>query len=371
MANTGFKVQGADLGDMYLTYTDLAALYPTIASPVRRTSMDTTDTNTPIESLFAGSVDRIFGGFRNGAVIKTDGTLWMWGYNTGGQLGDGTTTSSSNPVQVSGAGRWVHAVPGGNSVWGIKSDGTMWAWGSQGTVNSTTPVQQGTANDWRIVSTTHGLATAALKTNGTLWFIGQGIYGATAQNSTATISTFTQVFGGGTNWKFVKMHNYGGHAIKTDGTLWGWGYNAGGELGDNTRVDKSSPVQTITGGNNWKQVTYPHQSSLGSNVLALKTDGTLWGWGKGSYSTVGSSSPVQILAGTTWTEVFGATSLLSNSIAAARRIDGTILRWSGDDIVTPAPTLTSITPPNNGKWQQFAASNQSGYIGSYDDTIAQ
>ena len=87
-------------------------------------------------------------------------------------------------------------------------------------------------------------------------------------------------------------------AIKTDGTLWSWGYNANGALGDNTTVSKSSPVQTISGGTNWSKV---------SNACAIKTDGTLWLWGYATQGSIGDntlinrSSPVQtVTGGTNW-----------------------------------------------------------------------
>lgn len=93
-------------------------------------------------------------------------------------------------------------------------------------------------------------------------------------------------------------------AIKTDGTLWTWGYNTSGQLGMNSIAHKSSPVQTVAGGTNWKQVTcgYAHTG-------AIKTDGTLWSWGSningclGDGTVVNKSSPVQSVAGTNWKQV--------------------------------------------------------------------
>ena len=125
MANTGFKIQGADLGDMYLTYTDLAQYYPNIAAPAKRTVVVGAPVDPAANTQVA--VERIFGGWRDGAYIKTDGTLWMWGSNSFGQLGDGTVIDKSFPTQTSGSGKWISICPGQNHVVGLTADTTLWA----------------------------------------------------------------------------------------------------------------------------------------------------------------------------------------------------------------------------------------------------
>jgi hypothetical protein len=108
-----------------------------------------------------------------------------------------------------------------------------------------------------------------------------------------------------TNWKFVSCGNYFTAATKTDGTLWTWGGNTLGQLGDNTTTHRSSPVQTISSNNTWRQ------ASCGLNHMsALKTDGTIWSWGGNSYGNLGNnttthrSSPVQqIIGGITWKQI--------------------------------------------------------------------
>jgi alpha-tubulin suppressor-like RCC1 family protein len=108
-----------------------------------------------------------------------------------------------------------------------------------------------------------------------------------------------------TNWKFVSCGNYFTAATKTDGTLWTWGGNTLGQLGDTTTTHRSSPVQTISSNNTWRQV------SCGLNHMsALKTDGTIWSWGGNSYGNLGDnttthrSSPVQqIIGGITWKQI--------------------------------------------------------------------
>ena len=142
---------------------------------------------------------------------------------------------------------------------------------------------------------------------GSLWTWGRNTYGGLGDNTIADKSSPIQTIAGGTNWKQVACNRYHTAAIKTDGTLWLWGYNGYGGLGDNTIAHKSSPIQTIAGGTNWKLV-----AGGSYHTTAIKTDGTLWLWGYNAYGGLGDntiahkSSPVQTIAGgTNWKQVAG------------------------------------------------------------------
>jgi alpha-tubulin suppressor-like RCC1 family protein len=244
------------------------------------------------------------------AAIKTDGTLWTWGRNSSGVLGDNTIVFKSSPVQtVSGGTNWKQVSAGSLNIAAIKTDGTLWiwGWGSAGrlgdntTTDKSSPVQTVSGGtNWKQVSV--GDIAGAIKTDGTLWMWGIGSDGRLATNDTISRSSPVQTVSGGTNWKQVRAGQYSA-AIKTDGTLWTWGFNSDGRLGDNTRTNRSSPVQTVSGGTNWKQV---------DGSQAIKTDGTLWLWGSNGYGRLGDnseinrSSPVQTISGgTNWKEVSG------------------------------------------------------------------
>jgi alpha-tubulin suppressor-like RCC1 family protein len=270
----------------------------------------------------------------------TYGELWSWGLNNSGQLGDGTSTNRSSPVQtVAGGTNWQTLLSGYNNsiMAAIKTDGTLWTWGlnlygtlGDGTsTNRSSPVQTvAGGTNWQSGSG-GSLAVGAIKTDGTLWMWGFNNYGELGDNSTTYRSSPVQTVAGGTNWSQVAAGYYTG-AIKTDGTLWMWGKNTNGELGDNTRTHKSSPVQTVAGGTNWSQV------AVGANqggVAAIKTDGTLWMWGVNSYGQLGTnntssySSPVQTVAGgTNWSRVAVG---LGHTIAV--KTDGTLWTWGGNN----------------------------------------
>jgi alpha-tubulin suppressor-like RCC1 family protein len=250
------------------------------------------------------------------AAITTSGALWMWGSNLVGQLGINATGTRyySSPVQVGALTNWKQVSCEHNCahVLSVKTDGTLWAWGANqfgqlgintvGTQYYSSPVQVGTLTNWKQVS--NGQWTSfAIKTDGTLWAWGfnasDGALGLGFSGNSSYYSSPVQV-GALTNWKQVSGGLYYSSAIKTDGTLWAWGENTYGQLGNGNRSFYSSPVQ-IGSLTNWKYVSSGFQ-----HTLAIKTDGTLWTWGANNSGQLGTgnisyySSPVQIGSLTNW-----------------------------------------------------------------------
>jgi len=276
-------------------------------------------------------------GYAHSAAIKTDGTLWTWGLNFNGQLGDNSTTSRSSPVTTVGGGTtWKTVACGNTHSAAIKTDGTLWAWGSNGfgqlfdnsTISRSSPVNTvGGGSTWKIVAcgNTH---SAAIKTDGTLWTSGYNLYGQLGDNSNTNRSSPVTTAGGGTTWKTVACGYAHSAAIKTDGTLWTWGLNFNGQLGDNSTTSRISPVTTVGGGTIWKTVACGDKHSA-----AIKTDGTLWTWGSnsigqlGDNSTTSRSSPVTTIGGgTTWKTV-----ACGYAHSAAIKTDGTLWTWGNND----------------------------------------
>jgi alpha-tubulin suppressor-like RCC1 family protein len=272
--------------------------------------------SSPVQTIgSATNWKAVSGGFAQTIAIKTDGTLWSWGFNSTGQLGDNTTTTRSSPVQTISAGaNWLTAAAGTHNG-AIKTDGTLWNWGcgaagdlgNDSTINHSSPVQTiAGGTNWRNISAGSRFFSA-LKTDGTLWIWGTAGSGRLGNVSTINRSSPVQTVSGGTNWKKSSLGSFHSSAIKTDGTLWSWGFNGFGQLGDNTTTNKSSPIQTISQGNNWRG-----SFTGGCHTLAIKTDGTLWLLGIGTFGHLGNdnaismSSPVQTVSGgTNWRSASG------------------------------------------------------------------
>ena len=280
---------------------------------------NTTNVSTPVTTFLGGNNWKTCaGGYRYCAAIKTDGTLWTWGRNSYGQLGINSTTQSNTPVTTFlGGNNWKKvacANGAGEHVGAIKTDGTLWMWGynPEGQLginnsnNKRTPVTTfAGGNNWKDISCSYH--TVAVKTDGTLWVWGyDGGYNQLGQNAT-TVDKRTPVttFAGGINWKTCAAGNFHTVAIKTDGTLWAWGQNGGGYLGDGTVINRSTPITTNLGGTNWKTCAASNR-----NTAAIKTDGTLWVWGTNTYiplginSTVTPYSPITtFLGGNNWKSI--------------------------------------------------------------------
>ena len=330
-----------------------------------------TTKSTPVTTFAGGTNWKqvSVSGYGSCAAIKTDGTLWTWGRGTSGQLGDNTATNKSTPVTTfAGGTNWKQVSMGGRDYCAaIKTDGTLWTWGSANygrlgdntTTNKSTPVTTfAGGTNWKQVSAGGGRHCAAIKTDGTLWTWGRGTEGQLGDNTVTNKSTPVTTFAGGTNWKQVSGGGTFAVAIKTDGTLWTWGAGTNRQLGTNTTTNKSTPVTTFAGGTNWKQV-----SSGGYHCAAIKTDGTLWTWGYSSQGQLGTndttnkSTPVTTFAGgTNWKQVSAG-----YRNCAAIKTDGTLWTWGfgsngrlGTNTTTDKSTpVTTFAGGTN--WKQVSA----------------
>lgn len=242
------------------------------------------------------------------AALQTNGTLWEAGNNQYGQVGDGVTTLG--PFRLVGGGErdWATVALGWSTIAAIKTDGTLWVWGNgqqgelgngRGCCNSYVPIQVGTDTSWLSVSVSQASVLA----------------------------------------------------VKTDGTLWAWGDNTTGQLGDGTQVNRFAPVQIGTD-HDWASVTGNSNSSF-----AIKTDGTLWAWGANNGPSgfgLGTSSTAQVVLsplpvttpfamnGATWTETLPGPSQYTAIYPAeiARTSDGRWWEWGGD-VPHPQPAGSS------------------------------
>jgi alpha-tubulin suppressor-like RCC1 family protein len=275
-----------------------------------------TNYSSPLQVGTLSNWKLISSGWYHSLAIKTDGTLWAWGYNHSGQLGLRDLVHRSSPTQVGSLTNWKFVSAGTYHTVAIKTDGTLWVWGSNYTTSflaggqlglgdmnhRSSPVQVGSGTDWKL-SGCGNYHTVAIKTSGTLWSWGYNDYGQLGQGDFTGKSSPIQV-GSASDWKLISCGYYHTYGIKTNGTLWGFGLNAYGELGLNNTLTQSTPVQV---GNltNWKQI----RTAGYYNALAIKTDGTLWAWGWSNVGELGlgtvlhRSSPIQVGSLTNWKQV--------------------------------------------------------------------
>jgi len=281
----------------------------------------TTSRSTPV-TTFAGGNNwkQVDCGRQLTAAIKTDGSLWIWGRGGQGQLGNNNTSDRNTPVTTfAGGNTWKQVTCGEYHAAAVKTDGSLWIWGSNSGVgqlgnnsnsNSNTPITTfAGGNNWKSVSigNQHNIA---IKTDGTLWTWGRNTNAQLGINvGGETRSTPVTTFAGGNNWKSVSGGYTTSAAIKTDGSLWVWGLNGSGQLGTFDTTTRSTPVTTFAGGNNWKQVS-PSISGAYNHMTAIKTDGTLWTWGVnnqgqlGDNTTTNRNTPVTTSAGgNNWKQV--------------------------------------------------------------------
>ena len=240
---------------------------------------------------------------RNGytMAIKNNNTLWARGANNYGQLGDGTTVNKTNFIQI-GSNDWAKIYAGANSCFAIKFDGTLWAWGLNyygqlgdgTTINKLIPTQIGTDTDWNSVSICMAGHTLALKNNGTLWAWGNNNLGQLGNGTFGGINGMPMQVGIATDWAKIASNRYASFALKQNGTLWSWGGGAIYTLGDGSTSSRNIPAQ-VGSDTNWSKINTGLEFTT-----AIKTNNTLWVWGYNSSGQLGIGTnisqnfPVQV-----------------------------------------------------------------------------
>ena len=228
-------------------------------------------------------------------AISRDGALWAWGDNSHGQLGNDTTTRRFVPTRIGGATHWVSISSGDNHTVAITRDNSIWTWGwnqdgqlgDGGTASRATPIsiRTGALENWAyvIAGDRH---TVAVRRDGSLWAWGSNEHGqfgdgGSGQGNRRSNPVLIEARRG-MDWTTVSAglrHTVG---IGNDGTLWAWGGNTFGQLGNGTATDRTTPVR-IGMYDGWEIV-----AAGGSHTLALRRDGSLWAWGNNEHGQLGN-----------------------------------------------------------------------------------
>ena len=305
--------------------------------------------NYPIKIGIENSWDVVQTGFYFSIGKKTNGTIWSWGANSIGQLGNGTYVDKNIPTQIGADSNWLKIFSSSSSShsFAIKTNGTLWGWGSNSygevgngtSLNVISPVQIGTDNNWNTVAVGEWF-TLGLKNNGTLWAWGSNLYGQFG-NGTNFDSGIPIQIGSDTNWSSISCG--GGHslAIKTNGTLWAWGWNLSGQLGDGTNFNKDIPTQ-IGIDTNWALC-----SGGSGHSIAKKTNGALYSFG---YNADGELGDGTIIDKNIPTNIFGSniTQLISAGRTHSAAIDqnGNLYTWgwNGYGELGDSTTILKLNP---------------------------
>lgn len=274
-------------------------------------------------------------GVAHSAGIRTGGTLWTWGRNNVGQIGDGSTVASrTTPTQIGTATDWQSISCGGSHTIALKTNGTLWAWGlnsfgqlgNGNTTNSNILVQVGTDTDWAYISAGDEFSLA-LKTNGSLWAWGRNDNSQLGDGTTVAKNSPIQI-GNQTNWESISAGANHSLAIKTNGNLYGWGVNSLGQLGNGGTANESAPVK-IGNDNDWNKVA---ASTIHS--IAFKDDFSFWVWGGNNEGQLGVGTSG---AGTNLTSPFNIISLngcntmsKGSQNTIVKKTDGTVWAWGAN-----------------------------------------
>jgi alpha-tubulin suppressor-like RCC1 family protein len=290
-----------------------------------------------------------------GAATTAGGTLWAWGLNTNGQLGLGDSLNRSVPTQIGKDATWVSVSAGKYHVLALKSDGTLWSWGrnNEGQLGDLTvigrqaPVKVGGIDKtntavW-IAFSAGGVHSLGIQKDGSLWTWGDNTSGQLGNASSGTTPVPTPTKIGSLNYTSVSAGAAHSMAIGANGTLWAWGANGSGQLGNNAGVGTVNAPLQISTDTDWTVI-----AAGGLHTLAVRKDGTLWAWGSNADGQLGSggtdqASPQQVGTERTWVTVSAG-----DGHSAGLKADNTLWTWgrNADGQLGNGKTVTSQIPVN-------------------------
>jgi alpha-tubulin suppressor-like RCC1 family protein len=321
---------------------------------------------------FDGGVDDRIATKTHTVYAKRDGTLWAWGRNDDGQLGDGTTTSRSTPVKITGVSNVKSVAAGYDHTVVLTTDGKVYTWGNNSngqlgdgsTAGRTTPAQVAITDISNIQAIDAGYKyTIALRDDGTIWTWGYNNKGQLGNNMQTDSYTPQQVaaLSGSVMASIAAGYNHA-LSVRNDGTVWAWGNNDNGQLGNNTTTDSLVPVQVI----NLSTAMGVAAGNLYS--LALLRDGSVRAWGHnalgelGNGTTTNCSTPVQVI-----NLVSTAVIVAGYDHAVARLTNGTVWTWGGNSNgqLGDNSTMDRTTPQ-----QVSTLSGAVAVAAGQDDTLA-
>ena len=325
-ATIRFTTNGVDPGTTDPSIADGALLQVSSSLPIRLRAWKTGLITSDVKQVLYVITPRIVSSYSHTVALTPDGTVWCWGSNLKGELGDGTTTTRNYPVKVQGLSGITQVVAGNRRTFALTSSGTVWAWGDNtngqlgdGTSGNqrATPVQVVGLSGATMIATGddhsgNAVQNLAIKSDGTVWKWGQSI-------------TLQQVVGL-SSISSITVDESHGVAVQSDGSVWTWGKNSAGQLGDGTTVDHPSPQKLNPLSGVVNVVTW-----FGHN-FALKVDGTVWAWGQNDSSSVlGNGGTTNVLSPIQLPNLSNIVGLSTNDYATLGfKADGSLWGWGNN-----------------------------------------
>jgi alpha-tubulin suppressor-like RCC1 family protein len=296
--------------------------------------------------------------------LKTDGTLWTWGQNMNGQLGDGTTQDKLIPTKMGKDDNWKSVSLVGTLVYAIKNNGTLWAWGTNyfglfGKKNkSIFPVQIDKESNWKEIES-GGEHILALKLDGSLWSWGDNRFGRLGLGNLKTEYQVTPMrIGSDNDWIQISAGGGNSYAIKSNGSIWSWGDNRFWTNGRTMQNFNTNIPTKVENERNWKKVFANAQT-----IIGIKSDNSIWIWGTNDFGKLGigkdpfKKSPIKVMSDIGWKEVVN----IGSRTYGIKR-NGTLWAWGHVDIIEPEiPTSTFSIPKQVGDENNWKSIEVSGF----------
>ena len=313
--------------------------------------------------IFTGVV-AVAAGTNHSLALKADGTVWAWGWNTFGQLGDGSGVNQNAPVKISGLTNVKAIAAGGVHSLALLADGSVLAWGG----NTYGELGDGTTTNRPLpISVWTGTAIAcgqyhslAMQQDGSIYAWGSNSNGQLGDGTTLSRKTPKPVVGVA-GAAFIASGAYTTLAIKNDGSVLAWGWNAYGQIGDGTTTDRAAPTAT-------KNLTNAVAIASGqAHCLALKADGTVWAWGWNAYGQAGNGTfatvaPFGVTTPQQVQSITGATGIAGGGNRAHALFSSTPTVSVSGVIALEGPTLPYL--PHTLNFQFRPAGGGAGFLRS-------